>query len=952
MTIYREHNCITLFSLPHILIVTISISALILLVGDSFSSIYALTGGVILTLALMVFTRVSVDARIKLDPILLLILCVALFFRVAPYHYVMGGQDQGLYVNMSAHYERFGSTFVKDTVREKLNPEAKRYYDAFCHYYRNLNQKLKGDYPKLNLRGLNSSNGGMTNLKHGLRYAFHQSGIFIKNLQDSEYVFQFYPLHPIWMAIAGKLLGDGSRVYSQVLFSLLTLVFFYLIAWELSEGNRTPARIIALFLALNPFHVFFSKFPVSEVTALYFSSGGFYFLVKYYRGSRTGEVQPLYLLLSAGMFCCLFFTRISAFMYLAFFYALLISAVPAGVISNDDAVRKHLLFFCSAVFFCYGISVLYGLTYSFPYSDFIFKKAFLKVFGKHWKIGLPVMAAVSVSVLLAAVKVNGSINRERLEQYGFKFRKIASDSVFLLLLVILFVTIARNLYLFFSIANSEFFNLLLGIILISLSPVGFALLIVCLKAIKKRRERLLDWLVYFLIPFWFVHVALFKKKEYYWDVRYLVTEVIPYSLLLISFYLSDLLRKKTLIRRTSYCCIFLISAYFLCLSSFQLQKNEGQGIGEALERISGQLKSNDLLFVNFSEEYFLTPLSVYHNLNVCYLEKPEDLARSSMSSFRDRFDNLYMLSFQPVSNSLLSLMDTFVCEWGIYSHNSMIPLDFSKHRRTFYFYRIKPFSTETGMIIPDRTSQMAEDKQNGWPKKNERITGINYKVKNSDYYILVETRGKNPCNNDLENPGMMLQVNGQNQSLNRRNENSFYFKLDRTISVINDMAVFIPELNPKENPLNETGRKCDTELEYIRVLQARKIEGNTIRPEELPDESENFYPDNNWTNGQGIVEGIYYEVRPGDRYIVLTAKGPHPVSDAVKDLDLQLIVNSSAMAYEKKTMNSYYFILSKDIDIISEIRIISKTFVPKNIGMNLDTRELGVTVDSISFSGE
>jgi len=51
--------------------------------------------------------------------VLLIILLAALIFRVGPYLYLPGGQDQGLYVSMSATYEKKGSTFITDKVREK-----------------------------------------------------------------------------------------------------------------------------------------------------------------------------------------------------------------------------------------------------------------------------------------------------------------------------------------------------------------------------------------------------------------------------------------------------------------------------------------------------------------------------------------------------------------------------------------------------------------------------------------------------------------------------------------------------------------------------------------------------------------------------------------------------------------------------------------------------------------
>ena len=53
------------------------------------------------------------------------------------------------------------------------------------------------------------------------------------------------------------------------------------------------------------------------------------------------------------------------------------------------------------------------------------------------------------------------------------------------------------------------------------------------------------------------------------------------------------------------------------------------------------------------------------------------------------------------------------------------------------------------------------------------------------------------------------------------------------------------------------------------------------------------------------------------------------------------IENSSYYSKDDKTL---YFELNKSVPVINEIKIKSSTFIPKQLGWNDDTRELGIDV--------
>jgi hypothetical protein len=156
--------------------------------------------------------KINIKNNTHILPILMLLL-IALLFRSEPYHYVAGGQDEGVYVNMSQYYDKYGKIFITDETRENLTDELKKSYDS------------------MNLRIENRNNVRVEDQKEGA----YLPGVYVKDQQNSEYVFQFYQLHPLWMSIFGKIFGDENRVYSLVFFSLLSLVAFYLLAFEFTK---------------------------------------------------------------------------------------------------------------------------------------------------------------------------------------------------------------------------------------------------------------------------------------------------------------------------------------------------------------------------------------------------------------------------------------------------------------------------------------------------------------------------------------------------------------------------------------------------------------------------------------------------------------------------------------------------------------------------------------------
>jgi hypothetical protein len=148
----------------------------------------------------------------------------ALFFASDTSPHYFGGQDQGYYTAMAELFARGEPLTFVDHFRAQLSPE------------------LRVQYDKFDLPSVAYSPRGMTSIL-------------------------FYPLHPALMALATQLFGAGHHTASMAACFMIAVAAAYFLTFELTNGNRRLAALVAWLFALNPALVFFSKFPVSEITA-------------------------------------------------------------------------------------------------------------------------------------------------------------------------------------------------------------------------------------------------------------------------------------------------------------------------------------------------------------------------------------------------------------------------------------------------------------------------------------------------------------------------------------------------------------------------------------------------------------------------------------------------------------------------------------------------------------
>lgn len=687
----RTDTCsLTWLDLFVVWIVAVSLAAVFLLVLERFSGLGALAGGTLLSALLLLFLRPSIVSIRKIPPGLLLIILVALCCRLQPYIWIMGWQDPGTYVNMAAHYERHGSTFIKDSFRESLTAQEKKYYDNMV--LDDLSQgsvnrdSLSGTYPLVNAEIL-----AKFNLSQLIGYASIIPGIYIKNLDASEYVFQFYPLHPIWMAIFSSLFGETAGPYSLTFFALLTIVMFYRLAKVLSSGDEKTGLIAAGLLAINPLHSFFSKFPVTEVCFLFFTVSGFYYLANYVRDREEGRARAgWHLPLSAALFLCAFLTRVTGFLYMPFFYLL------AGLlfISRGDpwrVDRKAIFSFALAVIGAYAVSLCYGLTCSYPYTMEQFGMSIGKAAVANWQVSL--LCGLSVLLFLPIA------GRRFVASYwgdgGEHLLKPLKSAVVFVMFAILVAGAALAGYRLLH-DGFDAFSASTGVAAVSyISPVAFILLIIFYIQMGKEKkvEPLMLWLALFVALFWGFYVLVLNRLPYqYYYARYLLSEVVPYSLLLVALCLGRMMALPER-KAWAYLAVAAIAVYLLYFTACQLRGREADGAYAGLKKVAERVQKDDILFITFNDFKLLTPLRYFFGLNTFRIR--EGVISEKAGKALSAAHNAYILAKSPVERSGAILVEVIDYRQGELEHSQHIPVKFAYiDQMKLYLYRIDKSQTK------------------------------------------------------------------------------------------------------------------------------------------------------------------------------------------------------------------------------------------------------------------
>ena len=232
-------------------------------------------------------------ARVPAGQAVLLVMTLALawWLRTPPYPNQSGGYDPGLYVNMASLIRHGGGLSAEDGLRASLDPAQRTLYDA---------------------------NGGSI-----------YPGVELIDEDRSLMHMPFYPMHPVWMAAAGSLV-PGLATGSLVVFGLFAVIGLFRLYGEITgRHGQSSAYLVLLIAALHPGLVLLSKYPVGEMLALAFTANGFYYLARAYRAGMEQRPAWTAWLLAWLCFNAFFYVRMTGFVYMPVFAGLLLGGLIA-----------------------------------------------------------------------------------------------------------------------------------------------------------------------------------------------------------------------------------------------------------------------------------------------------------------------------------------------------------------------------------------------------------------------------------------------------------------------------------------------------------------------------------------------------------------------------------------------------------------------------------------------
>jgi 4-amino-4-deoxy-L-arabinose transferase-like glycosyltransferase len=106
-------------------------------------------------------------------------------------------------------------------------------------------------------------------------------GFFVSDNGAHTVIPQFYPLHPIWLALAYGVGGIWADLYMTPLWGMLGVLALYFAVREAFDHRL--AAVSAALLALTPTQVWFSRYPTSEVLTQFLLFSGLWAFARYIR---------------------------------------------------------------------------------------------------------------------------------------------------------------------------------------------------------------------------------------------------------------------------------------------------------------------------------------------------------------------------------------------------------------------------------------------------------------------------------------------------------------------------------------------------------------------------------------------------------------------------------------------------------------------------------------------
>lgn len=731
---------------------------------------------------------------------LLLVLVLALLLRLPPALHLQSTGDPGVYVAMAGYFAQDGSLDVLDPVRERLeSPEAVARFDS-----NNVDKNLL------------------------------QPGISVEPGIPGHYIFQFYHVHPAWMAIFASLFGMASAPASQVSFGILSLFFAALLIERLTRDWRAGVIGCAIF-SLMPLHIFFSKFPISEMPTLAFAFIAAYALS---RAADEGDdaFQRRWLLFASLSFATLCLTRISGFVYVPVLYT---GALLSYIYIAAPATRRRFVAFWVALIAIYFASVIYGLVWSHPYAVSLYHMHFGGRLLRRvpWiLLGCAVVAAVPFVLLRRDALRTRSATALR-DGWNRVQRWLP-----VLLACIVLAGAARALTLGYTdhYRGSAWYDLTwrmshAGIdavfrsaLLITGENIGPALAVLLPVALYKPGASATRVLLTIMVVVMLGYTAVlqwFLPFQYYY-ARYLLSEVVPFSVLLIVLRCADGWQLPSL-RPWILTAGAITAIYFVWFAWPLIGFREARGAESSLARIAGYLDQRSVLLVDennlLNAFRFATPLRMWFGKNLYSVRNPDDLSAILHDLKRAGLDDIYLMRSDANVPLPFKFLTKARFQQETMERSPFLPRraeteseDFVIARLDDVEYATEQLTSTSGLDIRDMPSGCCSGflPRDIWTSDHARIGGLAL-PEGSWRRLIITMRGYRPA---YRADDIRVRANGKPLPMLRAEGRTFEFALGEmdgpaTIDLELDARTFVPrDLGSNDDP-----RSLGMDIATLRV---------------------------------------------------------------------------------------------------------------------------------------
>ena len=252
-----------------------------------------------------------------------------LYFR--PHEFILGGADAGVYINLGANIARTGGILIHDPTLAALEA---------------------GLYPSL-LRSLPPGE---------LTPYYLMPGFYVPATPTGLVIPQFYPLHPVWQAVAYALGGLRAELLLTPLWGFLGALAVYFTTRRLWGWGAGMLALAAL--SVTALQVWFARYPTTEMLTQYLLWTGIWALIAW---MDKQEPRGLWAALAGGALGQVFLTRIDTYFLLA-----LPALLGLWLWWSHDWRRQDAWFFAPFLLLA-AHSLIHGALLSSPYFFGLFR---------------------------------------------------------------------------------------------------------------------------------------------------------------------------------------------------------------------------------------------------------------------------------------------------------------------------------------------------------------------------------------------------------------------------------------------------------------------------------------------------------------------------------------------------------------------------------------------------